>query len=86
MKTLRSVTHTSTCYVNATRHGSAEIREKVVPNDTKYLISQIYPLNFDPYQMCDKIMQFTEEEADQETPNIIGDHPNTYTFTYAPHL
>jgi len=23
----------------------------------------------------------TEEEADRETPLIIGDHPNTYTFT-----
>eukprot|EP01127_Copromyxa_protea_P018953 TRINITY_DN605_c0_g1_i1.p1 TRINITY_DN605_c0_g1~~TRINITY_DN605_c0_g1_i1.p1 ORF type:complete len:326 (+),score=62.73 TRINITY_DN605_c0_g1_i1:683-1660(+) len=69
MKNLKSVTHTSTCYVNATRHGTAEIREK------------IYPLSFDPYEMIESIMKMTEEEADAATPGIIGDNPNTYTFT-----
>eukprot|EP01126_Amoeba_proteus_P029801 TRINITY_DN2943_c0_g1_i13.p1 TRINITY_DN2943_c0_g1~~TRINITY_DN2943_c0_g1_i13.p1 ORF type:complete len:483 (-),score=78.56 TRINITY_DN2943_c0_g1_i13:83-1531(-) len=69
VKNLRSLTHTSTCYVNATRYGTAEVREK------------IYPLPFDPHTVTEKILQMTEEEAERETPTIIGNHPNTYTFT-----
>jgi len=66
---LVSIVHCSTCYVNAPRFGSGEVREKV------------YPITFDPYAMTDKIVAMTVEEADLATPQIIGPHPNTYTFT-----
>jgi fatty acyl-CoA reductase len=55
--------------VNAPRHGSGEIREKV------------YPIQFDAFTMTDKIVAMTIEEADLATPHLIGNHPNTYTFT-----
>lgn len=66
---LKAFVHTSTCYVNCTRHGREEIREK------------IYPLSFDAYELLEQISAMSAEEADRATPELIRPHPNTYTFT-----
>eukprot|EP01125_Pyxidicula_operculata_P022755 TRINITY_DN9554_c0_g1_i1.p1 TRINITY_DN9554_c0_g1~~TRINITY_DN9554_c0_g1_i1.p1 ORF type:complete len:466 (+),score=37.36 TRINITY_DN9554_c0_g1_i1:56-1453(+) len=68
-KNLISMTYVSTCYTNCMRYGTNEVREKV------------YPINFDPYEVVRKILAMSPEEADKATPNIIGGHPNTYTFS-----
>jgi hypothetical protein len=43
----------------------------------------LYPIEFDPYQLVERIIAMTPDEADFNTKSIIGAHPNTYTFTYA---
>jgi len=68
-KKLLSMVYVSTCYTNATRHSGTEVREKV------------YPINFDPYEVIKDVTAMTPEEADKATPHIIGNHPNTYTFS-----
>jgi len=68
-KKLVSMVYVSTCYTNATRHSGTDIREKV------------YPINFDPYEIIKEVTAMTPEEADKATPHIIGQHPNSYTFS-----
>jgi fatty acyl-CoA reductase len=67
-KNVKSMIYVSTCYTNAPRHGS-EVRDKV------------YPINFDPYEILKQVTAMTPEEADKATSHIIGNHPNTYTFS-----
>jgi fatty acyl-CoA reductase len=68
---LRSVVHVSTAYVNSIRFNLDLIKEKV------------YPLDFDPYETIDYVMNADEEELERDCKKIIGDHPNTYTFSKA---
>eukprot|EP01129_Flabellula_baltica_P006309 TRINITY_DN234_c0_g1_i1.p1 TRINITY_DN234_c0_g1~~TRINITY_DN234_c0_g1_i1.p1 ORF type:complete len:464 (-),score=64.51 TRINITY_DN234_c0_g1_i1:37-1428(-) len=68
---LNAIVHVSTAYVNSIRFNLDQIKEKV------------YPLDFDPYEMIDHIMNSSDEDLAKATNRIIGDHPNTYTFSKA---
>lgn len=68
---LEALIHTSTCYVNYPRHGSAPVHE------------QVYPIEYDPEMMVKYIMSLTEEQLPAETKRLLNkyNYPNTYTFT-----
>lgn len=68
---LEAMIHTSTCYVNYSRHGKALVKE------------QIYPLPFDPEHMCRLILGMHEKEVPRQTEMLLKKYgfPNTYTFT-----
>eukprot|EP00668_Euglena_longa_P041482 GGOE01054617.1.p1 GENE.GGOE01054617.1~~GGOE01054617.1.p1 ORF type:complete len:521 (-),score=151.79 GGOE01054617.1:102-1664(-) len=68
---LHSVVHVSTCYVNSNQPPGARLRE------------QLYPLPFDPQEMCTRILDMSPREIDLFTPQLLRQHrfPNTYTFT-----
>eukprot|EP01130_Rhizamoeba_saxonica_P000723 TRINITY_DN10656_c0_g1_i1.p1 TRINITY_DN10656_c0_g1~~TRINITY_DN10656_c0_g1_i1.p1 ORF type:complete len:468 (+),score=93.39 TRINITY_DN10656_c0_g1_i1:18-1421(+) len=69
-KNLVSYVHCSTAYVNANRTFYQEINEKV------------YPIgDIDPYEIIDRVMMMDPDVLQRETKSIIGDHPNTYTFS-----
>jgi len=68
-KNLVSFVHISTAYVNSIRITSDEVKDKV------------YPTDMDVYQIIDQCMAMDPLDLERETPKIIGDHPNTYTFS-----
>lgn len=62
--------HISTAYVNSNRRG--------------WIDEKIYNLGFDPEEMLNKIGQLKETELEKITGSgILGEWPNTYTFTKA---
>jgi len=68
-KHLECFVHVSTAYVNSDRMG---YHDEVLP-----------PLNFDPEEMMNTILQMDPVQIEKVTPNILGKYPNTYTFTKA---
>jgi fatty acyl-CoA reductase len=69
---LEAIVHTSTCYVNWNRHGKdAPVQE------------QLYPLPFDPEEMCKHILSVSDRFMPDETIKLLTlyKYPNTYTFT-----
>jgi fatty acyl-CoA reductase len=69
---LEAFVHTSTCYVNWNRPG----REEPVKE-------QLYPLPFDPEEMCKHILSIHPLHVEKETQQLLKKYnfPNTYTFT-----
>ena len=71
-RNLQSFVHTSTCYVNWNRmSGEVPVKE------------QIYPLPFDPEDMCKYILALHDHHVPSETKKLLEKYrfPNTYTFT-----
>ncbi|GLH01985.1 Putative fatty acyl-CoA reductase CG5065 [Gryllus bimaculatus] len=68
MAKLEALVHVSTAYCNCTQ---AEVEERV------------YAPPADPEQIAQCIEWMDDELIDGITPKILGDHPNTYTFTKA---
>lgn len=66
-KRLLAFTHISTAYVNCIKKGLVE--------------EVVYPLDFDPQQMLDTLLEKSPEEIDKLTPQLLGEYPNSYTFT-----
>ena len=65
---LRAMVHISTAYVNCVRSGFVEER--------------FYPIRFDPNELLDSISKLTVYELENvAVEGLIGDWPNTYTFT-----
>ncbi|KAF2898636.1 hypothetical protein ILUMI_07546 [Ignelater luminosus] len=58
--------HVSSAYVNSWRLQADEI---------------IYPVKEDPERIISLVETLTEKELDDMTPELLGNHPNTYTFT-----
>lgn len=58
--------HVSSAYVNSFRKDCKEI---------------IYDLAQDPEHIISLCSSHPESELDEMTPSLLGDHPNTYTFT-----
>ena len=68
VKNLSTFSHVSTCYVNCTRSGP--------------IAEEIYDMDkIDVEQYVKGIMSMTKEQADKAEANILGNFPNTYTFT-----
>ncbi|KPI89192.1 hypothetical protein ABL78_1685 [Leptomonas seymouri] len=69
---LEAMVHISTCYVNYRRHGDAEVNEE-----------RLYPLEFDPEEMCKRVLGMNEAEVKTESAKLLKslNFPNTYTFT-----
>jgi fatty acyl-CoA reductase len=63
---LKALVHVSTCYANC---------------DLPYIKEQIYPPPADPHKLLDTLDWMTDEAANQLTPVLIGNKPNTYTYT-----
>lgn len=63
---LNVLVHVSSAYVNSYRLDADEV---------------IYPLLKDPEDVIDMVSKMTAEELEKRTPEILGDHPNTYTIT-----
>lgn len=57
----------STCYVNCEKFG--------------FIKEQIYDIDQDSEELVSKIMAMSPEEQDSNLKDILGDWPNTYTFT-----
>jgi len=70
-KNLVSIVHISTCYVTADK-----------PNGT-YSTETVYPMKTTPYQVIERVKDLTLEEAHKITNEVIGNYPNTYSFTKA---
>ncbi|XP_034234854.1 putative fatty acyl-CoA reductase CG5065 isoform X2 [Thrips palmi] len=68
MKKLEAFVHVSTAYCNCDR---SEVEEKV------------YPAPTDPEKLAQCVDWMDAEMADHMTPKILGNRPNTYTFTKA---
>eukprot|EP00658_Telonema_sp_P-2_P008894 TRINITY_DN1336_c0_g1_i1.p1 TRINITY_DN1336_c0_g1~~TRINITY_DN1336_c0_g1_i1.p1 ORF type:complete len:583 (+),score=192.12 TRINITY_DN1336_c0_g1_i1:31-1779(+) len=71
-RNLQSFVHTSTCYVNWNRmSGEVPVKE------------QVYPLPFDPEEMCKYILALHDHHVPGETKALLAKYrfPNTYTFT-----
>ena len=41
----------------------------------------MYPLPKDPEDLIDLVEKLSPEELEKQTPELLGDHPNTYTIT-----
>lgn len=69
---LDAMVHTSTCYVNWNR-----------PGITKPVLEQLYPLPFDPHEMCKHILSLHPKLVPVESARLLKqyNYPNTYTFT-----
>jgi fatty acyl-CoA reductase len=69
---LEAMVHTSTCYVNWNRPGSA-----------KPVLEQLYPLPFDPHEMCKHVLSLHPKFIPAESQRLLKkyNYPNTYTFT-----
>lgn len=67
-KHLNSFVQISTAYVNCDKP-EGWIEEKV------------YPIDKNPRELLDELLRIPVEEIEGKTPNIIGNYPNTYTFT-----
>ncbi|KAG5874820.1 hypothetical protein JTB14_030208 [Gonioctena quinquepunctata] len=65
-RNLAVLVHVSSAYVNSWRKEAEEV---------------IYPLPRDPEEILELVNKLSPEELEKETPGILGDHPNTYTFT-----
>jgi hypothetical protein len=78
---LEAFIHCSTAFVNADRDGfQAEVFDLI----SIYQILQVLPpLNFDPEEMAQLILQMHPNEIEKATPSILGNYPNVYTFTKA---
>ena len=61
--------HVSTAYVNSNMPG--KIEEKIYPQ----------PGGKDPEEIVREIVKMSPEEAEQRRSDILGNYPNTYTFT-----
>lgn len=69
-KRLGAFVHVSTCYTNSNRQG--------------WIDEKLYPLGFDPEAMIEKIQKLSLTEIEKVVSSgILGDWPNTYTFTKA---
>ncbi|CDW80559.1 male sterility protein [Stylonychia lemnae] len=66
-KNLAVFTHVSTCYTNCEKRG--------------FIKEQIYDIGKDPEQVIDDILRMTPQLQDQNLQQILGEWPNTYTFT-----
>jgi len=66
---LESFIHVSTAYVNSDREG--------------FHREQLPPLNCDAEEMVELILQMNPNDFERQTATMIGDYPNTYTFTKA---
>ena len=67
---LAAFIHISTCYVNCNKRG--------------WMDERLYPLGFDPDEMLRRVSALKETELEKITiTGILGDWPNTYTFTKA---
>lgn len=68
MKELKALIHVSTAYANCNRKEIDEV---------------LYDSKVRPNQIIDAVKWMDEDLINQVTPKIIGDRPNTYTFTKA---
>lgn len=66
-KNIENFVHVSTCYVNSDKKGL--IQEK------------IYDISIDAEEYINTLYKKPVNELVQETPRILGNYPNTYTFT-----
>ena len=67
---LSAFVHVSTCYVNSNRRG--------------WMDEKLYPLGFEPDEMLRRVSSMKETELEKITvTGLLGDWPNTYTFTKA---
>lgn len=69
---LEAMVHISTCYVNYRRKGRDQVNEE-----------RLYPLEFDPEEMCKRVLGMNSNEVKTESAKLLKEHrfPNTYTFT-----
>ncbi|KPA79249.1 putative mitochondrial hypothetical protein [Leptomonas pyrrhocoris] len=69
---LEAMVHVSTCYVNYRRYGHDQVNEE-----------RLYPLEFDPEDMCKRVLAMSEGEIKTEAAKLLKSlkFPNTYTFT-----
>lgn len=69
---LEAMVHVSTCYVNYRRRGRDQVNEE-----------RLYPLEFDPEEMCKRVLGMNEAEVKTESARLLKslNFPNTYTFT-----
>lgn len=63
---LQVLVHVSSTYVNSYRLEAEEV---------------LYPLTRDPDELIKLISNLSPEELEAKTPEILGEHPNTYTIT-----
>lgn len=68
IRNLKALLHVSSAYVNSNRKSAEEI---------------IYPAPDDPERVIGLITTLDEADLDHITPSVLGNHPNTYTFTKA---
>ncbi|XP_044737819.1 putative fatty acyl-CoA reductase CG8306 [Chrysoperla carnea] len=66
IKNLEALVHVSSVYVNSYKLEASE---------------QLYPKPADPEEIIRLVNELSEKELDAKTPEILRDHPNTYTFT-----
>lgn len=66
IKNLKAFIHVSSAYVNSMLF---DVDEK------------IYPAPADVKEVLKMVEEFSEKELEEETPKILGNHPNPYTFT-----
>ena len=70
-RNLRAFVHVSTCYVNSNRTGA-------------WVDEKLYDLGFDPEQALKRVEKMSVSELEKATlTGLLGDWPNTYTFTKA---
>ena len=67
MKRIENFVHISTAYVNCNLQGWIEER--------------IYELDQDPEKLINELLKIPISEIERQTSKIIGNYPNTYTFT-----
>lgn len=67
VRNLESFLHVSTAYVNADKLGFIE--------------EKVYDLSIDPEKMINEQYNLSPEQQLAETPRILGNFPNTYTYT-----
>lgn len=65
-RNLTVLVHVSSAYVNSYRSEAEEV---------------IYPLATDAEELIATVKKLSKEELQSQTPEILGDHPNTYTIT-----
>lgn len=68
MSLLEALIHVSTAYCNCNQKEIEEI---------------VYPPPVDPQKLIDTVTWMNESLVDDITPKLLGDRPNTYTFTKA---
>ncbi|XP_065070979.1 fatty acyl-CoA reductase 1-like [Rhopilema esculentum] len=66
MEKLKMFCHVSTAYSNCDKSAIAE---------------KLYPVSTDPQKLIDSLDWMSDEIVDAMTPNLLGNYPNTYTFT-----
>jgi len=74
-KQLGAFIHTSTAYVTS----------NIFNGEPVYIKEKLYPLTFDPEDILRRVEQNRNNIVEMErlTLTVIGDYPNTYTFTKA---